>query len=65
MDELLARLGYHAVNFAIKSGIAVTSTYAARQCGRLLKTINDKAVYAELKSLQKELDSKLKVCIDT
>jgi len=61
MDALLERLGVQAVNFAIRSGLALTSTYAARQCSRLLQTVNDKAIYAEIKSLQKLLNSKIKV----
>lgn len=61
MDALLERLGVQAVNFAIRSGLALTSTYAVRQCNKLLKSVNDKAIYAEIKSLQKLLDSKIKV----
>lgn len=61
MDALLANLGYQTVNFAIKSGIALTSKYAVQQCTRLLKTVDDKPVYAELKSLQKLLSTKIKV----
>lgn len=61
MDALLAKLGSHAVNYAIRSGIAITSTYAVNQCSRLLKTVDDKGVYTELKKLQKLLDSKIKI----
>ncbi|KAK4172055.1 putative Ran-specific GTPase-activating protein [Triangularia setosa] len=61
MDALLTNLGYQTVNFAIKSGIALTSKYAVQQCARLLKTVDDKSVYAELKSLQKLLNTKIKV----
>lgn len=64
MDALLAKLGSHAVNYAIRSGIAITSTYAVNQCSRLLKTVDDKGVYTELKKLQKLLDSKIKVSGD-
>ena len=62
MDELLARLGVQAFNYAVRSGIAITSSYAIKQCSRLLKTVDDRVVYAELKSLQELLDSKIKVC---
>lgn len=61
MDALLQTLGVQTVNYAIRSGIALTSKYAVQQCSRLLKTVNDKAVHAELKALQKLLDSKIKV----
>jgi hypothetical protein len=61
MDALLARLGVQAMNYAIRSGIALTSTYAISQCARLLKTVDDKRFRSELKTLQKLLNSKIKV----
>lgn len=61
MDALLARFGAQAVNYAIRSGIALTSTYAVGQCSRLLKTIDDSAVRSELKSLQDLLNTKIKI----
>jgi hypothetical protein len=61
MDALLQTLGVQTFNFAVRSGIALTSRYAVQQCSRLLKSINDKAVRAELRALQKLLDSKIKV----
>lgn len=60
MDALLSKLGVHAMNYAIRSGIALTSTYAISQCSRLLKTVDDKDVHSQLKILQKLLDSKIK-----
>jgi len=64
MDTLLTRLGVQAVNYAIRSGIAITSTYAVQQCSRLLKTVDDKGLHSELKDLQKLLNSKIKVAVD-
>lgn len=61
MDALLARLGVQAMNMAIRSGLALTSTYAFSQCSRLMKTVDDRGIRAELKKLQKVLDSKIKV----
>ncbi|KLU81510.1 RanGTP-binding protein [Magnaporthiopsis poae ATCC 64411] len=61
MDALLARLGAQAMNMAIRSGIALTSTYAVQQCSRLLKTVDDKSVRAELRALQQELDERIKI----
>ncbi|KAK1999448.1 RanGTP-binding protein [Colletotrichum falcatum] len=61
MDALLARLGAQAMNMAIRSGIALTSTYAFSQCSRLMKTVDDRAVRIEIKKLQKRLDSKIKI----
>lgn len=61
MDALLGRLGAQAVNYAIRSGIALTSSYAVGQCSRLLKTVDDRSVRAELKSLQDQLNGKVKI----
>ena len=48
------------MSYAIRSGIALTSTYALKQCSRLLKTVDghDKS---ELAAMQLRLDSKIKV----
>jgi hypothetical protein len=61
MDALLSRLGVQAINYALRSGIAITSTYAVQQCSRLLKTVDDQDIHAELRGLQQLLDSKIKV----
>ncbi len=61
MDALLARLGVQAVNYAMRCGIALTSSFAVQQCSRLLKTVDDKRLYAELQSLQKMLHNRIKV----
>lgn len=61
MDEFLATVGVQAMRYAIRSGIALTSTYALGQCSRLLKSIDDKKLYVEFKALQNLLDSKMKV----
>ncbi|OHE93464.1 RanGTP-binding protein [Colletotrichum orchidophilum] len=44
MDALLAKLGAQAMNMAIRSGIALTSTYAFSQCSRLMKTVDDRTI---------------------
>lgn len=61
MDALLGRLGAQAVNYALRTGIALTSSYAVGQCSRLLKTIDDRGVRAELKGLQDQLNGKVKI----
>ena len=33
MDVFLARMTGQAMNFAIRSGISITATYAVKQCG--------------------------------
>ncbi|KAJ4861834.1 ranGTP-binding protein domain-containing protein [Trichoderma breve] len=61
MDEFLAAVGVQAMRYAIRSGIALTSSYAINQCSRLLKAVDDKNLHSELRILQKHLDSKIKV----
>ncbi|KAF4345962.1 Ran-specific GTPase-activating 30 [Fusarium beomiforme] len=61
MDEFLATVGVQAMRYAIRSGIALTSSYAIGQCSRLLKSVEDKAIHAELKTLRNLLDSKIKI----
>jgi hypothetical protein len=48
------------MSYAIRSGIAITSTYALKQCGRLMKTVEG-SEKGELATLQLRLDSKIKV----
>lgn len=48
------------MSYAIRSGIAITSTYALKQCGRLMKTVEGREK-EELTRLQSRLDSKIKI----
>ena len=48
------------MSYAIRSGIAITSTYALKQCGRLMKTVDGRE-RQELASLQYRLDSRIKI----
>ncbi|RMZ68680.1 Ran-specific GTPase-activating 30 [Pyrenophora seminiperda CCB06] len=48
------------MSYAIRSGIAITSHYALKQCGRLMKTV-DGQEKQELARLQLKLDSKIKI----
>ena len=61
MDALLSRLGVQAINYAIRSGLAMTSSYAISQCSRLLKSVDDKSLYKELETLRELLDAKIRV----
>lgn len=65
MDTLLARLGAQAMNMAIRSGITITSAYAIQQYGRLVAVVDDKKTVAELKSLQQQLNAKIKIITPT
>lgn len=48
------------MSYAIRSGIAITSHYALKQCGRLMKTVDGREKQ-ELATLQLRLDSKIKI----
>ena len=60
MDVLLQKLTQQAMNYAIRSGIAITSGYAINQCSRLLKTVKSEE-REELGRLQHRLDSKIRI----
>ncbi|KAG9187095.1 hypothetical protein G6011_04966 [Alternaria panax] len=60
MESLLANVTRQAMSYAIRSGIAITSHYALKQCGRLMKTV-DGQEKQELANLQIRLDSKIKI----
>lgn len=61
MDEFLAALGAQAMRHAIRSGIALTSSYAISQCSRLLNSVGNPKLHAELKTQQQLLEGKLRV----
>ncbi|KAH0041827.1 Ran-binding-domain-containing protein, partial [Aureobasidium melanogenum] len=61
MDILLAKVTQQAMNYAIRSGIAITSTYAIRQCSRLVKTAPRGGKREELLNLQIRLESKIRI----
>ncbi|OJK02312.1 hypothetical protein ASPACDRAFT_41134 [Aspergillus aculeatus ATCC 16872] len=61
MDVFLARLTQQAMNYAIRSGIAITAKYAIRQSSRLLKNVDNCEERDELLSLQHRLESKIQV----
>ncbi|KAJ5662095.1 uncharacterized protein N7477_009711 [Penicillium maclennaniae] len=60
MEVFLTRLTQQAMNYAIRSGIAITASYAIRQSSRLLKNV-DSEDRDELLSLQQRLESKIQV----
>ncbi|KAF2098370.1 Ran-binding-domain-containing protein, partial [Rhizodiscina lignyota] len=51
-----------AMNHAIRSGIAITSGYAIRQCSRLLRNVKtNETERFEISSLQQRLESKIRI----
>ncbi|KAF5863728.1 hypothetical protein ETB97_009515 [Aspergillus alliaceus] len=61
MDVFLTRLTHQAMNYAIRSGIAITAKYAIRQSSRLLKNVENAEEREELLTLQHRLESKIQV----
>ncbi|THC92471.1 hypothetical protein EYZ11_008062 [Aspergillus tanneri] len=49
------------MNYAIRSGIAITANYAISQSGRLLKNVDNSEERDELLDLQQRLESKIQV----
>ena len=49
------------MNYAIRSGITITTTYAIKQCGRLLKETPRTQQRDELMQLQLRLESKIRI----
>ncbi|RDW75164.1 hypothetical protein BP6252_06306 [Coleophoma cylindrospora] len=49
------------MNYAIRSGIGITASFAIRQTSRLLKTVEDGSAYQELHELQKRLNDKIRI----
>lgn len=61
MDVLLGRVTQQAMNYAIRSGIAITATYAIRQSSRLLQNAPQSRDRDELFVLQQRLHSKIRI----
>ncbi|TIA08973.1 Ran-binding-domain-containing protein [Aureobasidium pullulans] len=61
MDILLAKVTQQAMNYAIRSGIAITSGYAIKQCARLVKTAPRGGKREDLLNLQVRLESKIRI----
>src|ERR1700761_7272578 len=61
MDIFLGRVTSQAMNYAIRSGITITTTYAIKQCGRLLKETPRSQQREELMQLQLRLESKIRI----
>ncbi|TVY54536.1 Ran-specific GTPase-activating protein, partial [Lachnellula suecica] len=61
MDAFLGKITQHAMNYAIRSGIGITASFAIGQTSRLLKTIDNNGDHQELEDLQERLDSKIRI----
>jgi hypothetical protein len=61
MDLLLSKVTQHAMNYAIRSGITITTGYALKQCGRLVKEAPRGEEREELARLQIRLEGKIRI----
>ncbi|KAF2971708.1 hypothetical protein GQX73_g1820 [Xylaria multiplex] len=61
MDAFLTRLSYHATSYAVRSCIALTSTYVVKQGAQLLKNVDHEPLRAELGQLQRRLARKIEL----
>jgi hypothetical protein len=60
MDIFLSKVTQQAMNYAIRSGVTITASYALRQSARLLKTVKS-SQREELVKLQERLQQKIKI----
>ncbi|GAB7363406.1 hypothetical protein MBLNU230_g3683t1 [Neophaeotheca triangularis] len=61
MDILLSKVTQQAMNYAIRSGVTLTTTYAISSCRRLLKETPKGSQREELMRLQLKLESKIRI----
>ncbi|KAL9623600.1 MAG: hypothetical protein Q9160_002056 [Pyrenula sp. 1 TL-2023] len=61
MDMLLSKVTQQAMNYAIRSGVAITASYAMRQSSRLLKSVPKSNERDELLALQETLRNKIRI----
>lgn len=61
MDEFLSLVGVQAMRYTVRSGIALTCSYAVKQLSLLVKTVDDENTYRELISLRDSFDNRVKV----
>ena len=60
MDLFLSKVTQQAMNYAIRSGVTITASYAIRQSARLLKNVEGRE-REELMALQQRLQSKIRI----
>ncbi|MCJ1411428.1 hypothetical protein MMC19_005517 [Ptychographa xylographoides] len=61
MDLFLGKVTQQAMNYAIRSGITITASYAIRQSSRFLKNVQESHDREELQALQERLQSKISI----
>jgi hypothetical protein len=61
MDILMSKVTQQAMNYAIRSGVAVTASYAIKQSSRLLMHAPRNEDHDELNELQQRLQNKIRI----
>ena len=61
MELLLGKVTQQAMNYAIRSGITITASYAIQQSTRLLKNVENTKARGDLQELQRKLNSKMQI----
>lgn len=61
MDLFLGKVTQHAMNYAIRSGIGLTASFAIRQSAKLMSNAPKSAVRDKLYGLQQRLQSKIQI----
>lgn len=61
MDILLSKVTQQAMNYAIRSGVTLTASYAIKQSARLLQNVPKSNDHDELQNLQQRLQGKIRI----
>jgi RanGTP-binding protein len=61
MDILLSKVTQQAMNYAIRSGVTLTASYAIKQSARLLNNVPKSNDHDQLQDLQQRLQAKIRI----
>ncbi len=61
MDILLSKVTQQAMNYAIRSGVTLTASYAIKQSARLLQNVPRSNDHDQLQDLQQRLQGKIRI----
>lgn len=61
MDILLSKVTQQAMNYAIRSGVTLTASYAIKQSARLLQNVPKSNDHDQLQDLQQRLQGKIRI----
>jgi RanGTP-binding protein len=61
MEFLLSKVTQQAMNYAIRSGVTLTASYAIKQSARLLQNVPKSSDHDQLQDLQQRLQGKIRI----